>query len=113
MKCNQVCPYNTLNGCKVIEVKGICPISNVRKELLENPEQLVKTKDILFRGKKKYEVVIADDNIFVICPIVYSKREMSVIVKYAKAEIYANQSNINTLWELGFDTVKRGDQNAR
>lgn len=72
-------------------------------------EQLVKTKDVLFRGKKKYEVVIADDNIFVVCPIVYSKREMSAIVKYNKAEIYANQSNINTLWELGFDTIKRGE----
>lgn len=74
-------------------------------------EQLVKTKDILFRGKKKYEVVIADDNIFVVCPIVHSKREMSQIVKYTKAEIYANQSSINTLWELGFDTIKRSDTN--
>lgn len=109
MKCNQVCPYNTLNGCKCIEMGVVCPISNVKAELLENPEQLVKTKDILFRGKKKYEVVIADDNIFVICPIKYSKREMSAIVKYSKAEIYANQSSINTLCELGFDTIKRSD----
>jgi hypothetical protein len=71
--------------------------------------QLVKTGDVLFRGKKKYEVVIADENIFVICPIVYSRREKSQIVKYTKTEIYANQSSINTLWELGFDTIKRSD----
>lgn len=109
MKCNQVCWYNTLKGCKVIEMKGICPMSNVKKEL---SEQLVKTKDVLFRRKKKYEVVIADDNIFVACPIVYSRREMSQIVKYTKAEIYANQSSINTLWELGFDTIERSDSNA-
>lgn len=109
MNCYQICPYNTLKGCVVVERNGKCPLSNVKVELLENPEQLVKTKDILFRGKKKYEVVIADDNIFVVCPIVYSRREMSQIVKYRKAEIYANQSSINTLWELGFDTIKRSD----
>ena len=92
MNCSQVCPYNTLKGCKVFELKGICPMANVRnvrKELFENPEQLVKTKDVLFRGKKKYEVVIADDNIFVVCPIIYSKKEESDIVKYSEAEIYA------------------------
>lgn len=65
--------------------------------------QLVKTNDILFRGKKKYEVVIADDNIFVICPVVYDEKEKSDIVKYDKAEIYANQSSINTLEELRFE----------
>lgn len=75
--------------------------------------QLVKTNDVLFRGKKKYEVVIADENIFVICPVVYSRREKSQIVKYTKTEIYANQSNLNTLQELGFEAIKRSDQNDR
>lgn len=28
MGCNQVCPYNTLAGCKVKERNGICPLSN-------------------------------------------------------------------------------------
>lgn len=28
MGCNQVCPYNTLTGCKVKEHNGICPLSN-------------------------------------------------------------------------------------
>ena len=106
MKCNQVCPYYTLKGCNVEEKGGICPLSNVANKLYGNIERLVKTKDILFRGKKKYEVVIADDNIFVVCPIVYSKKEMSAIVKYTKAEIYANQSSINTLEELRFEKCK-------
>ena len=109
MNCTQICPYNTLSGCKVEELNGICPLSNVANKLYENPEQLVKTKDILYRGEKRYEVVIADDNIFVVCPTVYSRKEKSRIVKYTKAEIYANQSNINTLLELGFDTIDRSD----
>ena len=67
---------------------------------------LVKTKDIIVRNKQKYEVVIADDNIFVICPIVYDEKEKSDIVKYDKAEVYANQSSINTLEELRFEKWK-------
>ena len=100
MRCNQICPYNTLKGCVVMDRKGVCPLSV--SELLGMSEQLVRTNDILVRGKQEYEVVIADDNIFVICPIVYSKSEQSKIVKYDKAEIYANQSSINTLEELRF-----------
>lgn len=100
MRCNQICPYNTLKGCVVMDRKGVCPLSV--SELLGMSEQLVRTNDILVRGKQEYEVVIADDNIFVICPIVYDKAERSKIVKYDKAEIYANQSIINTLEELRF-----------
>lgn len=65
--------------------------------------QLVNTKDFLIRNNQKYEVVVADDNIFVICPIVCDEQEQSDIVKYDKAEIYANQSSINTLEELRFE----------
>lgn len=70
---------------------------------------LVKTKDILVRDNKKYEVVIADDNIFVVCPIVYDEKEKSDVVKYDKAEIYANQDYINTLKELRFENWKNTD----
>ena len=66
-------------------------------------EQLVKTKDLLDRNGNLYEVVIADENIFVVCPLKYSKKEKSMIVKYSQPEIYANQREINTLAELGFD----------
>ena len=74
-------------------------------ELLGMSEQLVRTNDMLIRDNKKYEVVIADDNIFVICPIVYDEKEKSDIVKYDKSEIYANQSSINTLEELNFKRI--------
>lgn len=65
--------------------------------------QLVKTKDVLVRKGQKYEVVIADDNIFVVCPIVYDKKEKSNVVKYDRTEIYTNQDCINTLKDLGFE----------
>lgn len=68
--------------------------------------QLVKTKDVLIRNGQKYEVVIADDNIFVVCPIIYSKKEKSDVVKYDNAEIYANQDCINTLKDLRFEKWK-------
>ncbi len=69
--------------------------------------QLVKTKDVLIRNGQKYEVVIADDNIFVVCPIIYSKKEKSEIVKYSETEIYANQDTINTLEDLNFKKISK------
>ena len=27
--CGQACPYNTLNGCKVKEYNGTCPLTNM------------------------------------------------------------------------------------
>ena len=104
MKCNQICPYNTLKGCVVMDRNSVCPLSI--EELLGMSEQLVRTNDMLIRDNKKYDVVIADDNIFVVCPIVYDKKEKSDVVKYDKAEIYANQSSINTLEELRFEKCK-------
>ena len=71
-------------------------------EPFEDLQRLVNTGDFIVRDGQKYEVVIADDNIFVICPIVYDEAEQSDIVKYDKAEIYANQKSINTLEELEF-----------
>lgn len=103
MKCNQICPYNTLKGCIVMDMNGVCPLRI--EELLGMSERLVRTSDVLIRDGKKYEVVIADDNIFVVCPIVYNKQEQSDIVKYDKPEIYANQESINTLQELRFEKL--------
>lgn len=82
---------------------GVCPLSI--EELLGMSEQLVRTNDMLIRDNQKYEVVIADDNIFVVCPIIYEKKEKIDVVKYDKAEIYANQSSINTLEELRFKRI--------
>jgi hypothetical protein len=74
-------------------------------ELYGNSEQLVKTNDLLVRENRKYEVVIADENVFVICPIIYDEVEKSNIVKYDKSEIYANQKSINTLEGLRFEKI--------
>lgn len=100
MSCNQICPYNTLEGYKVEERNGVCPISNTVAPSPKNT--LVKTGDWLDRNMKLYEVVIADDNIFVVCPLKHSKKEKCLIVKYSRPEIYANQEEINTLTDLGF-----------
>lgn len=69
--------------------------------------EMVHTNDILIRKSQKYEVAIADDNIFVVCPVVYDTKEGSEIVKYEQAEIYANQEKINTLEDLGFEIWKK------
>lgn len=66
---------------------------------------LVKTGDKIVRGENHYEVLIADDNIFVIGKTRYDEKEGCSVVNYDKAEIYANQSEINTLNELGFRRV--------
>lgn len=79
-----------------------CGAKMDKNELLENPEQLVKTHDILVRDGKKYEVVTADNNIFVVCLVEYVEFEGSWIARYDAPEIYANQSSINTLEELRF-----------
>ena len=33
--CRQVCPYNTLDGCKVKEYNAICPLTNMAKPITE------------------------------------------------------------------------------
>lgn len=66
---------------------------------------LVKTGDILLRDDVQYEVIIADDNIFVIGKMRYTKRD-GWITSYTKTEIYSNLESINTLEQLRF--VKRG-----
>ena len=99
MDCNQICPYNTYDGCDVEEKNGVCP----KKNGTDNQDTTItKTGRLLIRKGKVYEVVIADDNIFVVCPWKYSKKENSMIVKYSKPSIYSNQSSINSLSDLGF-----------
>ena len=60
--------------------------------------KIVKTGDKLIRDGIKYRVVIADDNIFVIC-----QYTSETVVNYEHPEIYANQSEINTLSDLRFE----------
>ena len=100
MICNHICPYNTYDGCNVEEKNGVCPMANTAQD--NQDTTLTKTGHLLFRKGKVYEVVIADDNIFVVCPWKYSKKEDAMIVKYSKPSIYSNQSSINSLSDLGF-----------
>ena len=34
-KCIQACQYNTLDGCKVEEYRGVCPLTNTVKPITE------------------------------------------------------------------------------
>ena len=82
-------------------------------EVLENAptkgaDTIVETGDILIRDGKSYEVVIADDNIFVVCLMDYDETEGSEITHYDAPEIYANQRSINTLEDLHFTKEGRG-----
>jgi hypothetical protein len=67
--------------------------------------KIVNTNDVLLRGKQRYQVIIADDNIFVICKMNYNKKEGCDVTSYAHPEVYANQSDINTLEELHFSIM--------
>lgn len=99
--CNQICDYNFHGLCRVKEQNGACPLLQIDNAVKSG--KLVATNDVLKRDNQEYEVVIADDNIFVVCPIMYEAEEESNVVKYDKAEIYANQLSLNTLEELGFE----------
>jgi hypothetical protein len=62
--------------------------------------------EILVRGKNKYRVIVADEEIFVVGKF-YGNR-----TKYNNLEAYSNDPNITTLEDCGFtkETVK-GDHN--
>lgn len=70
---------------------------------------VLNTNDIVQRDGQKYQVVIADDNIFVICPIIYDDKESCDVVNYEKAEIYSNLKSINTLEDLKFSVLRKED----
>ncbi|MGD9161514.1 MAG: hypothetical protein PVG39_24085 [Desulfobacteraceae bacterium] len=61
---------------------------------------MVKTGDKLERDGQVYEVLIADDNIFVIGKIDSGQTD------YMYAEIYSNDKNILSLKQLHFKVVK-------
>lgn len=71
--------------------------------------KIVNTNDVLLRGKQRYQVIIADDNIFVICKEKYLKREQCVRTYYNSPEVYSNDSSINTLEELHFSIMNKTD----
>ena len=64
--------------------------------------KIVKTNEILKRDDKFYEVLISDDNLFVVGESKFSEEEGCWVTSYESPEVYANQSEINTLAELNF-----------
>ena len=96
------------NGTELI------PIFRVKQWIYDRPCEAVKnahedkriatTGQILqnIKNGNLYEVVIADDNIFVVCPWKYDRKEKCTVVKYSKPSIYANQADINSLEDCGF-----------
>jgi hypothetical protein len=75
--------------------------------------KIVNTNDVLLRNKRRWRVVIADDNIFVICRMNYNKKEGCDVTSYAHPEVYANQSDMNTLEDLHFSIIKAYEQNDK
>ena len=69
--------------------------------------KIVKTGDILIRLGRYYEAIVADSNVFVICPIDFNDDGRRV--NYMRAEVYANQAEINTLKDLNFFKAGHGD----
>ena len=99
------------NGTELI------PIFRVKQWLYDRPSvkvanahkdnRIVTTGQLLqnIKNGKTYEVVIADDNIFVVCPWKYNRKENCMVVKYSKPSIYANQADINSLGDCGFMSI--------
>ena len=61
-KCGQACQYNTLDGCKVKEYRGVCPLVNTVKPITErkmtNADRIRSMSDeelavFLFRNLKQ------------------------------------------------------------
>lgn len=69
---------------------------------------IVITGDKLVRGDDRYEVLIADENIFVVGCVRYDENEGSDIVSYENTEIYSNQRSMGCLWDYGFKLVGTG-----
>lgn len=62
---------------------------------------MVKTGDQLKRDNKRYQVIIADRNVFVLGKLKCG----GSLVNYSKPEIYSNDESINTLAELNFEKI--------
>ena len=56
---------------------------------------MVKTGDVIIKGGQRYEVIIADSRIFVLCPKVGST------VDYMDASVFSNDCRILTLEKMG------------
>ena len=66
---------------------------------------LVKKGDVLVRDGISYEVVICDEELFVVGEMRYLKKEGCIRTNFEHLQAYSNDETINTLAQLKF--VKR------
>lgn len=63
---------------------------------------LVKKGDVLVRNGICYEVVICDEQIFVVGEMRYLKKENCISTNFERLQAYSNDESINTLTQLNF-----------
>ena len=73
----------------------------------EVENRLVFRGDVIARKNKDgsatlYEVICADNNVFVLGNLCYDTKEGSTYVNYEHCSVYSNDKTINTLESLGF-----------
>ena len=63
---------------------------------------VVKKGEIIVRDGIPYEVIVCDEQIFVIGPMHYDAEEGCITTDFEKLEAYSNDETVNTLAELNF-----------
>lgn len=79
---------------------GHKPSDVLRMLSLIPSKQLVKTNDVLRHDKNRYQVIIADDNVFVLGQLIYDNIKGCDTLS-DDLKMYKNQTHINTLESLG------------
>lgn len=63
---------------------------------------LVKKGEVLVRGGIPYEVVVCDEQFFVVGEMRYIKKEGVIRTNFEHLQAYSNDETVNTLAELNF-----------
>lgn len=63
---------------------------------------LVKKGDILVRDGLCYEVVLCDEQLFVVGEMRYIKKENTIRTNFEHLQAYSNDETVNTLAQLNF-----------
>jgi hypothetical protein len=63
---------------------------------------LVKKGDIIVRDGIPYEVIVCDEEFFVVGPMQYIAQERCMRTDFERLEAYSNDETVNTLAELNF-----------
>ena len=71
---------------------------------------LVKKGEIIVRNGIPYEVIVCDEQYFVIGEICYIKKEGCMRTSFERVEVYSNDETVNTLAELKFAKRIKSDK---